>query len=108
MIIYHGAMCKIIQVFAQIRQNLRHQSTPYRTPFRSFHPKNVRLCYNERKIHKKGGSHLQSLPIMSLVYFLLAIFWAIASVIAFGQALFWLFLIMVPLNIYAGIKSLQR
>ncbi|NEU31157.1 hypothetical protein GN156_10235 [bacterium LRH843] len=49
-----------------------------------------------------------SIPLLSLIYFTMAIVWTFGAFLAFGQPFFWLLLILIPANIFAGIKIMKR
>ncbi|MET3506520.1 fatty acid desaturase [Halalkalibacter oceani] len=51
---------------------------------------------------------LSSLPIMSIIFFIMALFWLLASIAVYGDSLFYLFTLLVPVNLYFGFKFLQR
>ncbi|WP_017728183.1 hypothetical protein [Halalkalibacterium ligniniphilum] len=49
-----------------------------------------------------------SIPIRSIIFFILAAVWAVAAIVFLGDMLFWLFILMIGVNLYSGLRLIKK
>ncbi|MCM3761238.1 hypothetical protein M3212_10640 [Alkalihalobacillus oceani] len=50
----------------------------------------------------------QKIPLISFVYFIMAMLWLIGAVVAYGEMFFLLFLLLAGLNVFIGLRIIRQ